>query len=139
MHRNSDDLVGRLRGDLLNVHAALAAGHHHHALLGSIKYSAKVNLRLDVGSLINQHLLDRQTLDIHPEDGVGGGLCFFGRSGKFDASRLAAPANEYLALDDYRLTQFIRYCACISGGLGYLSLWNPNTMFCEDTFRLVLM
>jgi hypothetical protein len=50
-----EDLLGRLLGDLLDVHAALGAGHHHHAAGVAVDEHAEVELAGDAQALLDVH------------------------------------------------------------------------------------
>jgi hypothetical protein len=100
------DLLRRVRGDFLDVHAALGARHQRHALRRAIHHHADVELLLDVGALLDQqpaHLLPGGAglvrHELHAED-LGGALAHFvERAREFHAAALAATARMDLRLD----------------------------------------
>ena len=107
------NLLRRLGGDFLDVHAAFRARHQHHALRRAIDDHADVELLLDVGAFLDQqtpHLLPlRAGLvgdELHAEDLIRQLAHFGNRLAEFDAATLAAAAGMDLRLDDpYRSAQ----------------------------------
>ncbi len=100
------DLLGRLRGDFLDVHAALGARHQHDALRAAVDDHADVELLLDVGALLDQqpaHLLPAGAGlvrdELHAEDLAGALLHLVERVRELDAAALAAAARVDLRLD----------------------------------------
>ena len=49
-----EDLVGGLLGDFFDVHAALSAGHDHHATYRTIEKNRQVQLALDVAAFLDE-------------------------------------------------------------------------------------
>ena len=102
-----EDLLRRVVGDLLDVHAAFARAHHRHLLRGAIGEHGDVVLLLDVGAFLDQeaaHLLAlRAGLvgdELHAEDLAGERRDLGFRARQLDAAALAAAAGVDLRLDD---------------------------------------
>ena len=101
------DLLGRVVGDLLDVHAAFARAHQRHLLRRAVGEHGDVVLLLDVGAFLDQqaaHLLAlRPGLvgdELHAED-LAGELRDLGlRARQLDAAALAAAAGVDLRLHD---------------------------------------
>ena len=58
LKRFFEDQLGRLGGDLFDVHAALAGGHQHGAAARAIDHDAQVQLAGDVAAGFDQHAAD---------------------------------------------------------------------------------
>ena len=92
------DLLGRARGDLLDVHTADRREHHHRAPLVAVERDAEVELLRDVRGALDVDLADPEPLDLHVQDrarvrtGLGRGV------GDLDAAGLAAAASVNLRL-----------------------------------------
>ena len=63
--------LGRVLGHLLDLDAALGAGHEQHPLAVAVDQHADVELAVDVHRRGDQHLAHRVALDVHAQD-VGG-------------------------------------------------------------------
>ena len=105
--RDLVDLLGRLRGDFLDVHAAFAGGHQHHALRAAVDDHADVELLADVRAFLDQqppHLLafgaGLVRLQLHAEDRGSRAAHFVERVRELHAAALAAAAGVDLRLDD---------------------------------------
>jgi hypothetical protein len=101
------DLSGAVRGDLLDVHPALAGGHQGHPLRGAVDDHADVQLLADVGALLDQqapHLLPvRPGLmgdELHAENARRMRAHLVERARELHATALAAAAGVDLRLDD---------------------------------------
>jgi hypothetical protein len=114
---DGDDLVGRVVGDPLDVHAALGRNHEGHAAGRAVDQQGTVQFTVDVGAV-----LDVETVDLFAGGaGLGGhqriaqhlpgvGHDLFDRAGQADAAlgvsgqflepALAAPAGVDLGLHD---------------------------------------
>ena len=99
------DLLRRMGGDLLDVHAAFARRHQGHALGGAIDHHADVKLLGDVGALLDQqaaHLLatrPRLVRDqLHAENFRSALLHLVDRAGELHAAALAAATRVDLRL-----------------------------------------
>ncbi len=109
-HRVGDfsmDLLGRVRGDLFDVDATLAAGHDRHAARGAIDDDAEVELALNANGWSDEHLVDYMPTNIEPKDLLTGFTGFGSRFGDLDAARFAASAAMHLSLDDDRAAELV--------------------------------
>ena len=52
------DQLGRLLGDLLDLHAALGTGHQDRPCHGAVKHDAEVQLASDIASCLDKDLID---------------------------------------------------------------------------------
>ena len=60
---------GLVRGDFLDVDAALGAGHEHDLAVGAVEDDAEVELAGDVDAGHDQDLVDGVAANVHAEDG----------------------------------------------------------------------
>ena len=96
----TDERVGVLLGDLLDLDATLGREHEERLLCASVEGQREVVLARDVGGALDPEPPHDVAVDVHPEDrlglrgGVRGVIC------ELDPARLAAPAGEHLGLDD---------------------------------------
>src|ERR1035437_7060046 len=90
----ADELLGRLLGDLFDVHAALHAEHHQRLLGRAVEQHRGVVLRGDVRGVLDPERADDVPADVHPEDvrGVLAGLALVGC--ELDPAGLAAPLSR---------------------------------------------
>ena len=86
--------------DLLDLDTALDAGDAEVLAVGAVEQEGEVVLLLDARGRRDQHPVDGQALDLHPEDGLGVRLGLVGGLGQLDAAGLAAAAGLHLRLDD---------------------------------------
>ena len=95
---------------------------------------AQVDLAVDIGSFIHQHLAHRQPLDFHPQDlgcqALGFGGCFC----QADPAGFAAPADQHLRFNNNAATQFFSNLFCFLCGSRYSSPWNGDAVLCEHLF-----
>jgi hypothetical protein len=92
------DLLGRRRGDFLDVDAAGGADHEDGLLGRAVDDDPDVRLGADVGGLGDEHLLDGQALDVHAEDRLRLLARRLGRRAVLHAAGLAAAADVDLRL-----------------------------------------
>src|SRR6478609_11359968 len=92
--------LGALDGELLDLHAALLGAHGEVGAVGTVEQHREVVLLGDAGTLGDHHGAHGVALDVHPEDGLGGGLRLVGALRHLDATGLAAAAGLHLPLDD---------------------------------------
>ena len=117
--RDLPDGVGVGLGDLLDLHAALDAGDAEVLPVGAVEQEGEVVLLHGRRRRRDQHPVDGEPLDLHPEDvrrvleGLVGGL------GELDAAGLAAAAGLDLGLDDAE-------AVLLGGGPGLLRRWWPR-------------
>src|SRR5205823_2963900 len=108
LHRidvNPADLLRRLGGHLLDIHAALGGGHQHDLLRAAVDHHAGIELLLDVGAFFDQqtpHLLALGSGlvrdELHAEDFFRPGTHFVDRFGDLYAAAFAAPTGVDLRL-----------------------------------------
>ena len=96
--RHAHDLLGGLGRDLLDIDAAGRTHHEHRLARRPVHDDAHVRLAGDVGGLGDEHLLHREPLDVHAQDGAGLLPRVLGRGAVLDAARLAAAAGMHLRL-----------------------------------------
>ncbi len=92
--------LGPLDGELLDLHAALRAGHGEVGPVGAVQQEGDVVLLGDVRSLRDHDPVHGVALDVHAEDGVGVRLGLVGGVRQLDPAGLAAAADLDLGLDD---------------------------------------
>ena len=97
VHRGDGRWIGFR--DLLDLHAALGRAHHQHALRATIDDGREVDLVDDLGRGRDEHLADRDALDVHAQDGVRHLFGLGGTRCQLHAAGLAAPSDEHLRLD----------------------------------------
>jgi hypothetical protein len=143
------DAVDGLRGlcgDLLDLHAAGGAGHHHRAAGGAIDEDGEVELALDGHLLLDEDGLHLLALgaglvgdELHAEDlredpgGLVGGV------GELDAAALAAAACVDLGLDDDLAAELVRGRPGVFGGGGDAALRDGDAEAGENLLRLELV
>ena len=100
------NFLRRMRGDFLDVHAALGRCHQADPLTDPIDDHAEIEFLLDVGALLDQQAADLLTLraglmglQLHAEYRLGVLPDFVGGLRHLDATALAAPAGMDLCLD----------------------------------------
>ena len=101
----AEDLLGRLRGDLLDLHPARLGGHHHVRRAGPVEGDRQVELSLDGRRLFDEHgaYLDAlgrrlRRLEPHAEDLQRGPLGGHRIVRELDPTRFAAPTRVDLRL-----------------------------------------
>src|SRR5205814_6590979 len=79
----AEDLLGRPRGDLLDVHAAGLGGHHHVRAPAAVERDREVKLALDRRRLLDEHRAHLEALgrrlrrpEPHAEDLLGRAFAF---------------------------------------------------------------
>ena len=105
---DADDLLGRGRGDFLDVHAAGGARHHHRLASCAIEDEAQVQLAVHPQPFLDQHTAYDTTLgsglvsDEGHADHRGGDLPrLLRRFRQLDPATLAPAAGVNLRLDDH--------------------------------------
>src|SRR5690606_16501078 len=100
------DLLGRLGGHLLDVHAALAGGDEGDRLRAAVDQHRQVQLLVDVRAFGDQHRVDRQRnagrlvgLHLRAEHALGVLAHLVEAAGELDAAGLAAATGVDLGLD----------------------------------------
>jgi hypothetical protein len=97
------DRVRVVLRDLFDLDAALGRQHQQMLLGGPVERVRRVVLLGDVARMFDPHALDDVALDVHPQDVPGVQADLVGVGGQFDATRLAAPTDLHLRLDDDRI------------------------------------
>ena len=103
----SDDGLGMVDRDLLDLDPAFGGAHQEDPALGAVEHRGEVELLDDVGGRRDEHLADGHALDGHAEDRRCDARGLVDRAGELDATRLAAPADEDLRLDDDRVAALV--------------------------------
>ena len=102
IHPQPQNLLRRLRRDLLDIDASRGTHHKHRALGCPIHDESDVGLTGDVGGGDDKHPLHHQSLDGHPQDSLSRFRRFGGGLGELHTACLAAPAGVHLGLHDDR-------------------------------------
>ena len=113
-----DDGVRVLRGDLLDLDAALGREHQQVLLGGPVEGEAGVVLLVDVRGPLDPHSFDAVALDVHAEDVPGVQADLVGVVGELDPARLAAAADLDLRLHDDRVAGRLGLRDRLVDGLG---------------------
>jgi hypothetical protein len=108
VHRELDDLLGRVGRDLLDVHAALRGEHDRDPLGLTVEDQAGVQLLLDGDALLDQDLTDLLALGAglrrleHHADHLGRPIAgLLGAAHDLDAAALTAATSVDLGLDHH--------------------------------------
>ena len=147
VHVHADDLLRRVRGDFLDVHAARGGGDERHLALIPIQHQAQVQLARDLRAFLDEHLVDRQAfrprlvrLEARAEHGRRGlARCFRGID-ELHAAALAAAARVHLSFDDpLRSADAPRRCGSLFGIRGNVAGGHRDAVICEQLLGLVLV
>ncbi len=103
-----DERVGVVRGDFLDLDAALRGEHEQRLLRTPVEGDREVVLLGDVGRLLDPELLDDVASDVEADDLLGLLLGVGRVLGELDAARLPAPAGQHLSLDDGLPAELLR-------------------------------
>ena len=136
---NRDDLFRRLRGDLFDLHAALAACHDRNLAGVAVQNSPQVDFGANVGGFVHQHLLHRQPLDVHAENLAGHLLGLIRCLRQLDAAGLAPSAHQHLALDDDRLADLFSDHLRLGRRGRDIAFGDGHAILGENPFRLVFV
>ena len=139
INRDLGEVVGAGRCDLLDIDAACDAGHGQERAVRAIEEKRYVVLLSDIARLGDEHAVDRVTLDVHAENGLGLGLGVVGRVGELDAAGLATSANLDLRLDDNGRTDLAGRLMRGSSGRAYLARSDRDIVLSEQVLCLVLV
>src|SRR5206468_7090354 len=93
------DRLGRILGDLLDLHAALGGQHQDVGPRVAVDREAEVDLAGDVERRLAVDERHLETLDVHADDLLRRVARLFGRLRELDAAGLAATADRHLGLD----------------------------------------
>ena len=97
----TNDRLGLVDGHLLDLDAALGRAHQQDPPRGPVEHGRHVVLADDVGGRRDEHLADRDALDLHAEDLAGNALGRLLVVGQLHPAGLAAPADQHLRLDHH--------------------------------------
>ena len=142
-----EDLLGRVVGHRLDVHAAFAAGHHGHALGGPVGERGDVVLVPDVGAFFDQqpaHLLAHRAGlvrdQLHAQDLPGQLFDLVERARQLDAAALAATAGMDLRLDHPDgPTELLRCLGRLQHREGWVAARHWHAEVAKDVLALVLV
>ncbi len=131
--------VGPFDRELLDLHAALGRAHREVGPVRPVEQEGEVVLLTDVRGLGDQHGVDREPLDVHPEDVAGAGLRVVGGGAELHATRLAAAARLHLRLDHHRTAaKGLRSRPGLLGRRHHYLLGDGYAVPAEQLFRLPL-
>ena len=135
----ADDLLRRLLGHLLDVHAARRADDGDGRLAGAVERDAEVVFFSDLDLGCDEDFLHRQPFDVHPQHL----LRRFSRQlwcvAELDAACLAASADVDLRLDDDRFAELARDGLGLLWGRSDLPRLDRNAVAPQDVFGLILV
>ncbi len=142
-----DDLLRRRGGDLLDVHAAGSARHHHRLAGGAIEHEAQIQLARHLQTFLDEDTRHDAPFraglmrdERHAEHLAGDALGLVGRSRELHAAALAAAAGVNLRLDDDELAA---EAACDLARLGAVernfTARHGDAVARKDGFGLVLV
>ena len=106
--RGGEGLIGRVKlgdffrclvGDLFDIHPALRRADEDHLLDATVECHAQIGFLVDVGGLLNPHLLDDVAPDRHAKNLLGEIRCLLRVPREFDAPCLAPSPRVDLRLD----------------------------------------
>ncbi len=138
VHWDSRQRLRALHRELLDLDAALDAGHRQVGAVGPVEQEGHVVLLRDVAGLRHQHAMNRVTLDVHAEDGLGLLLRLSRVLSQLHAAGLATPTGLDLGLDHDRGTDLVCDGARAVSCLGYFSRQHRDSMLGEEVLRLIL-
>ena len=131
--------LGPLRGDFLDVDAALFREHVQGLLRAAIEGDREVVLLRDVRGLLDPELPDDVASDVEPEDLVRP-LRRLVRAGReLDPAGLPAPARQHLGLDHDLAAELLRGGAGLLGALGETPVRHRDPEAAEELLALVLV
>src|SRR6266705_1342033 len=141
-----DDLVGRARGDLLDVHAAGLGRHDHVGRAGPVERDREIELPRDGRGLLHEHRADLdparrrlRALEAHAEDLARGALGALRVVRHLDAAGLAAAAGVHLGLHDDPAAQARGGRLRVGGRRGDLAARNGHAELAQEGFGLVFV
>ncbi len=142
-----EDSLGRLLGDLLDLHAAVLAHHQDGLARRPVDHQAQIELAADVEALLHQHAANLAAFrsglmrdEPHPDHLLGRRLRLDRRLDDFHAAALAAAAGVNLGLDHaHAAAQPIGDLPGLFGRERHLALGNRHAVACKDGLRLILV
>ena len=142
----AQDLLGRVGGDLFDLHAAGLRRHHDVGAAAAVERDREIQLALDRGGLLDEDLADQDALgrrlrrlQLHPED-LAGGVLGGGRIiRELDATGLAPPAGVDLSLDDDPATEVLGNVARLGRRLRHLAARHRHAEVAQERLGLVLV
>ena len=137
--RLADDLLRRLLGHLLDVHAARRADDGDGGLAGAVERDAEVVFLGDLDLGRDEDFLHRQPLDVHPQHLLRRFARQLRRVAELDAARLAASADVDLRLDDDGFAELARDGLGLLGGRGDLARLDGDAVAPQDVLGLILV
>src|SRR5690606_26084431 len=145
--RTTKDLLGRARGDLLDVDATFGGDHEDRHLRLAIENDTGVVLARDLGRLRHENDPDRlpggprlRRDEPVAEDALRLALDLVDRAAQLHAAAFAAAAGVDLRLDDpSRAAELLRDRGRLLGGRGDAAARHRHTSAREDLLRLVFV
>ncbi len=147
MDVDRQNLLGRVRGDFLDVHAARRRRDERDASALAVERERKIDFALDFGARFHIDLFDRQALltrllrdEARAQHAFGGSADRPGVPSELHASGLAAATRVHLCLDHpNRTADRLRRSSRFIGACGYASRRNSDPVASEEILSLILM
>ena len=140
------DLLRRVLGDLLNLHAARRGGDDDGRLGRAVHRHAQIEFLRDVDGLLYEHCVDGHTLraglrgdEVRPEQPRGEFRRLIRTRNDLDAARLAAPARMNLRLDDGPAAKLLRDGPRLIGARCDAAIGNGDAEGFQYLFGLVFV
>ena len=142
-----DDRLRLLGRDLLDLHAALGGGNHHHALRLAVEHEAQIELLRDGDAAFDIEAVDDlaggaglMRHQLLAEQVVGGLQHLVLAAAELHAASLAAAAGVDLGLDDPELAaDLARPVGRLFGAVGERALGHGHTEAGQDFLGLILV
>jgi hypothetical protein len=145
-----EDGLGRLGGNLFDLHAAGLRGHEDQFTFRPVEDNAEIKLSVDGSGLLDQQPLDflppRAGLardQRHAENVFGVEFGLLARVGQLDAAALAAASGVNLRLDDDARgalgKELAGHCIGLFESVGHFAPGHGYAVLCQDFLRLILV
>jgi hypothetical protein len=146
IHGHLEDLLRRLLGDLLDLHAALGGGHEGDAAGDAVHEEGEVELPVDVHGIADEDRVDLAALgagllgdQVHAQHRLEDLRGLVGIGSELDAAPLAPAAGVDLGLDDGLPAVLLGDHAGVLGVLGHPPVGRRDLVQPEQFLGLVLV